>query len=214
MGCFDFTYADNGMNTRGDKGFLYLSNSFAKAARLQNPLRFSESDWYGRLSCPIGKDKTLVELDIYAIYGAMLNMADDASAPLSGHSDEAARYAQLIRERNSNNGEFEGLEDILRNDGIDYFFSMQMAYPSAEKVPVKALSGQNAKKVVPKGVFVGTMPLILSRKKLPAEKGDDLSNIAQNWGFVTDSDPKQGCYITRNHYMVYRPGAEKRQENG
>ena len=38
MGCFDFTYADNGMNTRGGKGFLYLSNCFAKAARLQNPL--------------------------------------------------------------------------------------------------------------------------------------------------------------------------------
>lgn len=125
MGCFDFTYADNGMNTRGGKGFLYLSNCFAKAARLQNPLRYSETDWYGRLSTPIGAEKSLVELDIYAIYGAMLNMADDASAPLSGHSDEAARYAQLIRERNFNNGEFEGLEDILRNDGIDYFFSMQ-----------------------------------------------------------------------------------------
>lgn len=214
MGCFDFTYADNGMNTRGGKGFLYLSNGFAKSARLQNPLRYSETDWYGRLSTPIGAEKSLVELDIYAIYGAMLNMADDASAPLSGHSDEAARYAQLIRERNFNNGEFEGLEDILRNDGIDYFFSMQMACPSAEKVSVKALGGQNAKKVVPKCMFVGTMPLLLSRKKLPAEKGDDISDIAQNWGFMTNSDPNQGCGITRNHYMVYRPGAEKGQKNG
>ena len=51
-------------------------------------------------------------------------------------------------------------------------------------------------------------------KKLPAEKGDDLSDIAQNWGFVTDSDPNQGCGITRNHYMVYRPGVEKGQKNG
>lgn len=91
---------------------------------------------------------------------------------------------------------------------------MQIAYPSAEKVPVKALSGQNAKRVAPQCMFVGTMPLLLSRKKLPAEKGDDLSDIAQNWGFVTDSDPKQGCGITQNHYMVYRPGAEKRQGNG
>lgn len=64
MGCFDFTYADNGMNTRGGKGFLYLSNCFAKAARLQNPLRYSETDWYGRLSTPIGAEKSLVELDI------------------------------------------------------------------------------------------------------------------------------------------------------
>lgn len=214
MGCFDFTYADNGMNTRGGKGFLYLSNCFAKAARLQNPLRYSETDWYGRLSCPIGKDKTLVELDIYAIYGAMLNMADDASAPLSEHSTAAARYAELIRERNFNSEEFATLEENLRLDGIDYFFYMQTAYSAEEKVTVKALSGQNEKEVVPKHVFVGTMPLLLSRKKLPAEKGDDISAIAQNWGFVTDSDPKQGCGITWNHYMVYRPGAEKRQGNG
>lgn len=214
MGCFDFVYADNGMNTRGGKGFLYLSNCFAKAARLQNPLRFSESDWYGRLSCPIGKDKTLVELDIYAIYGAMLNMADDASAPLGEHSTAAARYAELIRERNFDSEELEKLEDNLRFDGIDYFFYMQTAYSAEEKVTVKALSGQNAKRVVPQCMFVGTMPLLLSRKKLPAGKGDDLSDIAQNWGFVTDSDPKQGCGITRNHYMVYRPGAEKRQGNG
>lgn len=81
-------------------------------------------------------------------------------------------------------------------------------------VAVKALSGQRAKRIVPERVFVGTMLLLLSRKKLPTEKGDDIFDIAQNWGFVTDGDPNQGSGITRNHYVVYRPGAEKRQGNG
>lgn len=38
-----------------------------------------------------------------------------------------------------------------------------------------------------------TLPLLITRKKLPQTSNEDLRTIARNWGFVSIGDKGQGC---------------------
>lgn len=72
MGIFDFTYADNGSNIRGQRGYLYLTNHLVSKTGLPNPLPFQETDAYGRLSVRLKPNLPSMDLDIFAMLSLML----------------------------------------------------------------------------------------------------------------------------------------------
>lgn len=50
MGCFDYTYADNGRNTRGCSGYLYLTKAFCEKTGLKSPIHYESMDEYGMIT--------------------------------------------------------------------------------------------------------------------------------------------------------------------
>lgn len=212
MGCFDFTYADNGRNIRGERGYMYLMPHFGKCSGLGPVLRFTGMEEYGMLICPLCKDGSNVLLDIYALYGAMLNFtADDPDGP-ENHDVEAEKYMEIIRQRSFHEytSLMKSLSDTLRKDGINYFFDHQKKYgESLGTVTVQEIGNMKKKRVVPQNVFVGKTPLLVTRNKL-FTSGCGLRVAAKHWGFVTDCDPKQGAGPTRNHYSLFQPSNAKR----
>lgn len=221
MGCFDFTFADNGSNLRGSSGWYYLTNKFAKHCRLPNPLRFLYTNEYGDLACRLCPTKQSsgkpqiepVYLDVYAIYGAMIYMDMDEPWPQAVDA-----YLDCILRRDFDNPDFADYEHDIRKLGIDYYYRKAHNIWTEEpvKIEVQKLANQRVKRLTTNRVFCGKIPLVLSHKKLPAIPEDDLADIAQKWGFVSASDPNQGFGPTKNLYCIYNPlwgKNEKLEEN-
>lgn len=201
MGCFDFTYADNGENIRGRRGYIYLSPEIATKANLPNPLPFAYTDMYGRFNIRISQQGVTrgIHTDIFALYTVLI------------HSDEG----KLDKDDNKfinwlhNNKfkqvdqEYETLNDALRGTGIDYFFSHLKCQHDAYKITVPKLGNQREKELETHEFFQAKTPLLISRKKLPVDIDTSLKTMAQTWGYVSAGDPKQGFSPTYNRYCKY-----------
>lgn len=207
MGQFDFTYADNGRNILRGMGYVYLTKEFAKRTCFPNPIRFLWTDDYGMFTFRVRKD--LFTLDIYAVYGCMayLHMKETKSRYLETLEDtlrdSVFRYIDLLMRRQFQR--VKALEETLREFGIDTFFSgvPWKAWKPCD-VTVRALGNQKEKRVKASGRYIGPVPLLITRKKLPASPGDDLAEIAESWGFCSDYDPANGNSLTKNHYCIYK----------
>ena len=184
MGCFDFTYADNGQNIRGRQGYVYISKALQKVTGWPSPMRFTGTDEYGIFSFDI-KGRRVV-LDIYALYAAQLALA--------GIIDESEPIRKYI----------EKLEELIRCKGIDEFFNTKHIMPITE-LTVKPLANQREKTVKCRKYTDARLPILITRKKLPCDVGDDITDIARKWGFVTANDPNQGGSPTYDLYCQYRP---------
>ena len=197
MGCFDFTYADNGENVRGRRGYVYISKALQKATGLANPMRFTSTDEYGRFTFDIKGRR--VALDIYAVYAAQL-----ALAGVIHETKPIRQYIEELREKTFADYRTEGLEELIRNEGIHEFFSTNHNMP-AVKLTVKHLANQREKTIDCEEYTDTRLPMLITRKKLPCDVTDDITDIARNWGFVTTNDPNQGWTPTCNLYCQYRP---------
>lgn len=199
MGCFNFTYADNGDNIRGCRGYIYLSPQVAKEADLPNPLPFSYADSYGRFTislCARHKGGYYAEIDIYALYTVLIQTDENK------RTADADRFISLLCNRQFDN-EFERLNDSLRDYGIDYFFQHLKQNINGIPITVPRIGNQKPKRIKTYDVFHGTTPLLISKKKLPVDVNTSLQTMAQTWGYVSTDDPRQGFAPTRNLYCGY-----------
>lgn len=199
MGCFDFTYADNGENIRGRRGYIYLSPQVAEAINLANPVRFSTVDLYGQFSLCIPLNygaRYERKIDIFSLYHLCIQADHDQ------WTDDAKRFTNLIAHLQFND-EYRSLNDSLRDAGIDYFFKHLKHESHATQIIVPQLANQRQKHLETFDVFQETTPLLISRKKLPVNVSTNLKDMAQAWGYVSTSDPKQGWRPTRDLYCRY-----------
>jgi hypothetical protein len=194
MGCFDFTYADNGENIRGRNGYIYLSPQVAKKTNLPNPLRFYSTDAYGRFRLHIDKENT--NIDIFALYAVLVR------TDMNKTSEDDDRFMTLIRYRQFDS-EYEELNDMLRNTGTDHFYHNFEYKVDSFKITVPRLGNQLEKHLETNEVCWAETPLIISRKKLPVDVNTSLKEMAQTWGFVSTYDPKQGLFVMHNQYCKY-----------
>lgn len=210
MGCFDFTYADNGENIRGRNGYIYLTSRLATRAKLNNPLKFDRTDEYGRFRCISGRFD--FEIDIYALLALELYLE---GTDLSRYQSSADRslvepYAEtlltLLEDRTWNKPENESARenatDELRGYGIDYHYDKRyhVSHPPITQ-RVARLGGQKEKVVTVTETYRHPVPLVISRKKLHID--GEPSEIADEWCFVTGDDPEQGFAKTKNLYYAY-----------
>lgn len=197
MGYHGFTYADNGTNIYGGRGYLYLTNAFARAAKLPNPLPFTQMNDYGQIRAKFSRD-TRILYDVYALYGAQLILREETQA------NEVTAYIQAIKDRELDEDRLESLEEGLRLYGIRYFDQHRIELDRYVQTELQKLGNQPAKTAVCFSSFTG-MPLLISRKKLPKDSDWDLWDIARYWGCVSDTDPVNGYQKIRNHWMHYQP---------
>ena len=220
MGSFDFIYADNGTNIRRQRGYLYLTKKFADNTHLPNPLPFICTDDYGDYTFRLRK--TSFELDLFAVYGCMcyLHLLDQNPADIqrlttnpTGIHAAVFGYMNLLKNRDFLHPDIKSLEEDIRLFGIDAFykiyyqcnygFTNTCKYPTVTRtVTVPKLGNQKVKHIRTQEFFKGDVPLLITRKKLPADQNDDLADIAEKWGFCSVPDPK-GWGITKNYYCVY-----------
>lgn len=185
MGCFDFTYADNGQNIRGRRGYVYISKALQKATGLPSPMRFTGTDQYGIFDFDINGRR--VALDII-----------EESEPIQ-------RYIEKLRQKTFVDcHSIEELEELIRCKGIDEFFGTKHIMPITE-LTVRPLANQREKTVKCRKYTDARLPMLITRKKLPCDVSDDITNIARKWGFVTANDPNQGWSPTHDLYCQYRP---------
>jgi hypothetical protein len=197
MGCFDFTYADNGENIYGRNGYIYLSPQVAEKINLPNPLRFCSTDAYGHFRLRIkGCEKYSISIDIFALYAVLIR------TDMNKTSEDDDRFMTLIRYRQFDN-EYEELNDTLRNAGIDYFYHNFEYKVDSFKITVPKLGNQKEKHLETNEVCWAETPLLISRKKLPVDVNTSLKEMAQTWGFVSTYDPKQGLFVMRNQHCKY-----------
>lgn len=213
MGCFDFTYADNGENVYGRSGYLYITKALSKEIKEESPLCFTSTDMYGRFNFKIGLQT--VALDVFALYAEMLFLAQLLPVETSAQQLHFKRYLELLRAKNFDADAVEALErheDAIRRFGIKYFYS-NFHRISLRTENISALGRQKAKEIVVGEEFVGELPLLISRKKLPDLRGDDLFQVARfRWGFVSGDDPHQGCKRTKNLYCLFNPRLSDEEE--
>lgn len=209
MGCFDFTYADNGENIRGRNGYIYLTSRLATRAKLNNPLKFDRTDEYGRFHCISGRFD--FEIDIYALLALELYLeGTDLSRYQSSEDAQYEPYAEtlltLLEDRTWNKPENasarETASDGLRDYGILYHYDKRYrAIHPPIKQRVARLGGQKEKTVTVTETYSHPVPLVISRKKLHID--GEPSEIADEWCFVTGDDPEQGFAKTKNLYYAY-----------
>lgn len=203
MGCFDFTYADNGKNIRGGQGYIYITNALAKAANLPNPIHFQTADEYGNFFCEIdGKENSI---DIYAILalevylsGHYVEYAHDKEA-LAGFVNACNAMIDGLRGRSSMHGH----STMIREVGISYFFDKKFETtkkPFLRKVP--KIGNQKEKMVWIDTILSHPIPLLITRKKL--RLSGEPSEIGQKLGFVSGDDPNQGFSPSKNIYYCYK----------
>lgn len=210
MGCFDFTYADNGSNIRGNKGYFYLTQKLCEICRLPCPLQFDYLNEYGDITINSMVDS--VAIDIYALYAAEIYLEYKGNKEFDYFNNKKFQWLELfiykLRNR-SFDSNFQSVMDEIRNIGIHYFYYKNDSYKELvcrkKLIRIPAISNQKEKELMSQGTFIMHIPLLFSKKKLPQKKGDYLLEVARNWGFVSDSDPNQGFSPTKNHYMVYQP---------
>lgn len=210
MGCFDFTYADNGENIRGRNGYIYLTSRLATRAKLNNPLKFDRTDEYGHFRCISGRFD--FEIDIYALLALELYLegTDLSRYQASADRPPVKPYAEtlltLLEDRTWNKQENsftrETAIDKLRDYGIDYHYDKRyrVIHPPIEQRVAK-LGGQKEKAVTVTETYSHPVPLVISRKKLHID--GEPSEIADEWCFVTGDDPEQGFAKTKNLYYAY-----------
>lgn len=216
MGCFDFTYADNGRNIRGGRGYLYLTHALSDACKLPSVLPFTDTDEYGNLTCK-WKGRTAV-FDLYALLSLMLFLADpDLHASYAGyHGQQAAQVQQgcrnmirMIRSGKVGSREMDACQDLVRMAAIDYFFDdryQKEVSPDALFL-VPSLGNQKSRTLHCKRGSSHPIPLLITRKQLHLE--GDLPELARQWGFCSTDDPNQGWKVTRDWYCPYLPNQEK-----
>ena len=200
MGCFDFTYADNGENIRGRNGYIYLSPQVAEKTKLPNPLRFYSTDAYGHFRLHIGTKNT--HIDIFALYAALTYIDRNEMNKDKRLSYLIDSFLTKIHDRQFDR-EFEELNDTLRNTGIDHFYHNFEYKVDSFKITVPKLGNQKEKHLETNEVCWAETPLIISKKKLPVDVSTNLKTMAQTWGFVSTYDPKQGWFVMHNQYCKY-----------
>lgn len=194
MGCFDFTYADNGENIRGRRGYIYLSPQVAAKANLPNPLPFDGKNMYGRFAIRMGPRG--INIDIFSLYTVLI------------HNDEnklcknELRFMNLLHNREFEN-EYQDLNNSLRNDGIQYFCHNTKYRPDELRITIPKLGNQREKNITTHIVCEAETPLLISRKKLPVDINTSLKIMAKTWGYVSTNDPNQGFTPTHNRYCKY-----------
>jgi hypothetical protein len=205
MGCFDFTYADNGENIRGRNGYIYLSPQIAEKTNLPNQLRFYSTDAYGHFRLHIDTKNTYI--NIFTLYGILVR------ADINKTSEKDDRFMMLMRYRRFDD-EYNDLDAMLRNAGFNYYCCCSEYKEDAFKITVPRLGNQKEKHLETDEVCWAETPLLISRKKLPVDVNTNLKKMAQTWGFVSaydpilvsaydPKDPKQGLHTTRNRYCKY-----------
>lgn len=194
MGCFDLTYADNGENIRGRNGYIYLSPQVAEKTNLPNPLKFYSTDTYGHFRLHIDTKDTYI--NIFTLYAILVR------ADINKTSEKDDRFMMLMRCRRFDD-EYDHLDAMLRNTGINYLYLNSKYKEGAFKITVPRLGNQLEKRLETNEICWAETPLLISRKKLPVDVNTSLKKMAQTWGFVSTYDPKQGCGITRNRYCKY-----------
>lgn len=95
--------------------------------------------------------------------------------------------------------------DNIRDIGIHTFFGARKKLESPMTVIIPALGNQKEKTVEGvQQVFVGKVPLVVTRKKLPVkDTHESFDTTVRNWGFVTSDDPNQGFLKTSNCFMPW-----------
>ena len=194
MGCFDLTYADNGENIRGRNGYIYLSPQVAEKTNLPNPLKFYSTDAYGHFCLHI--DTKIAYINIFTLYAILVR------ADINKTSEKDDRFMMLMRYRRFDS-EYDELDAMLRNAGINYFCCCSEYKENAFKITVPRLGNQLEKHLETNEICWAETPLLISRKKLPVDVNTSLKKMAQAWGFVSTYDPKQGWSVTHNQYCKY-----------
>lgn len=170
MGCFDFTYADNGENIRGRNGYIYLSPQIAEKTNLPNPLRFYSTDAYGHFRLHIDTKDTYI--NIFTLYAILVR------ADMNKTSEEDDRFIMLIRYRRFDD-EYDRLDAELRFTGIHYYYCCFKYKENAFKITVPKLGNQKEKNLETNEVCWAETPLLISRKKLPVDVNTSLKRMAQ-----------------------------------
>jgi hypothetical protein len=203
MGCFDFTYADNGENIYGRNGYIYLSPQVAEKINLPNPLRFCSTDAYGHFRLRIkGYEKYSISIDIFALYAVLTYVDKNEMGKDKQLSYLIDNFLTKIHDRQFDS-EYEELNDMLRNTGTDHFYHNFEYKVDSFKITVPKLGNQKEKHLETNEVCWAETPLLISRKKLPVDVNTSLKEMAQTWGFVSTYDPKQGLFVMRNQYCKY-----------
>lgn len=223
MGCFDFTYADNGSNIRGGRGYIYTTKEFQKRTNTKSPLRFTGTNEYGDFFVEV-VPHVFALLDIYALlalqyYLQYLNGSVTASEKLTEYemismdvSIKETGYIEacewlldaLLTRNNLTEFCFPEYQDTIRFTGVHLWFDSFSKENITCTVP--ALGNQRMKLIETECVGKHTIPLLITRKKLHNTKDKDLSEIAKQWGFVSCEDPEQGGRPLVNHYCKYVGG--------
>ena len=209
MGCFDYTYADNGHNIQGGTGWMYLSKAFCEATGLPSPVRFLETDQYGRFCIRHPKRKEYFWVDICQVHTCELWLFGEKQI-----ADEAVvrNYLSIL------NGVVQGkpeayntLADFtygfdLREGSIHLYFKHMMYADTTIRCALPKLGNQDAKSIVCKEIYTHPIPVMLTKKKLPTQTGQGyLEQVAKDWGCVSGSDPNQGFRPTSNYYVKFAP---------
>lgn len=201
MGVFFFTYADNGRWV-SSRGYLYLTETFQKAARLPNPLPFRDVTLYGRI---YPKLEQTITVNVYALLVLMLYHEDKALFDsYCRDGEDLSAYCEQVT-RTFQTGSFLGpMDDRLTEIGTQYLhdprYEHTLEIPETFHVP--ALACQKAKDVLGTMVHTHPVPLLITRKKLHLP--GDLPDIAEAWGFTSGLDPAQGTRMTENCYYKYQ----------
>lgn len=218
MGCFDYTYADNGCNIRGCRGYFYLTHAFCEKTGLKSPIHYERMDKYGRITFPCKSNH--ITLDIHAIHAAMLYLAGILDKDTKDFDDYLHNIHRFVKENRTIQNEaqlwtrIEAIEDNIRTDSVSYFFDAHKNYTTTS-LPVfhmEKLGNQPEKDITCETCFTGRVPLLISKKKLPQEKTDDLLEIAKRWGFVSTDDPNQGLSCTKNLWVRFTPVEHERTQ--
>lgn len=201
MGCFDFTYADNGQNIRGRKGFIYITNDLKQAINIKSPIAFSSTDEYGRFDCYI--KHTTLTLDIYAIIAIQMYL----HTPNMVSKPEACQKLIDVLKSEPKNWSFTEIEQLcnqIRENGIDYDFAGVMNCTNTPfTIHVPKIGNQQEKTCQCEHMVSKHIPLLITRKRLPDTDKKDLIDIASDWGYVTGNDPNQGWAPTKNLYYRF-----------
>ena len=173
---------------------------------VKSPVRFNGHDCYGRFNIKLGTDNYL-EIDIHALHTVMLyydgynfrpwlsvgRLKDTNIEKECSDFVKLIRMARLHQEQFEENYEyFESLNETLRHYSIPIFFD-NICYDFVEERDMPALSGQKPRHIRSECTWsLITLPLLITRKKLPQKPTDDLIDIARSWGFVSINDSGQG----------------------
>lgn len=56
------------------------------------------------------------------------------------------------------------------------------------------------------------LPMLITRKKLPCDVGDDITDIARKWGFVTANNPQPGRIADTRPVLPVPPSITKKKK--
>lgn len=201
MGCFDFTYADNGCNIQGRNGYLYLTKKAQEAMKWKTPyISFDYTDEYGDICL---NDDPACELDIYAVYTVMLaqNGCIEMTDEMREHVHKFTQFFHA-KPKDRDYSEMQKLMDAIREPAIHYFFE-HIEHDVKLERSLPKIGNQPAKTIRTTHAFHGDVPLIITRKKINDTIGTYADEIATALGVVSGDDPNQGFTTTRGLWFAY-----------